>query len=165
MFLVGGKTQGLDTECFFSSRLPSVCSYSWHIAFTAGSCSPSFLLQFPLCPCTLTRSISWLIPPQEFSPYLISAVANRVQFHSKPLSEYLPRKLPETKVSFVTLSWLQLDGRQCLQPHVLTFAHTGHLPVPWAQPADWKAVLQGSWLTPASPAGSWFHFAHCRLHC
>lgn len=31
--------------------------------------------------------------PSEFSPYLISAVANRVQFHSKPLSVYLPRKL------------------------------------------------------------------------
>lgn len=87
--LGGGK--GLDTDFFLQAPI-SMKLFLTH-CFQCWVMQP--LIPSAVSPLSLHTHQEHLMTnsPSEFSPYLISAVANRVQFHSKPLSVYLPRKL------------------------------------------------------------------------
>lgn len=93
MFSVGENPTGWTQKAFLPpgshpyAAIPDTTSFHCRVTQPLIPSAPSPLsLHTPQEHC-MTNS------PSEFSPYLISAVANRVQFHSKPLSVYLPRKL------------------------------------------------------------------------
>lgn len=85
MFSVGEKPEGCTQKAFFpagSHQYVAIRATSFH-CWLVQPLTPSAVSSLPFHTHQehfMTNSFS------EFSPYLISAVANRVQFHSKPLS-------------------------------------------------------------------------------
>lgn len=92
MFLVGEKPTGWTQNAFFP---PGSHQYALFLTYCFHCWIMQPLIPSAVSPLSLYTHQEHLMTnsSSEFSPYLISAVANRVQFHSKPLSVYLPRKL------------------------------------------------------------------------